>query len=149
MLGVFSFIDLFHFPVKRRVRNRLPRNVSSMAIASQTPFSPYSLDNHAARVSRTPHIAERLMMAGFSVSPAPTKTPLQTMAAANIGSAHASMRNTRVPSSITSSTGDIRLISSGANIHIIMPMTVITMMPSDTDSWAKLRVSIFCPAPIP
>ena len=83
------------------------------------------------------------MAAGIRVSPAPMNTPLQTMAAANIGSAQASMRSTCVPWAMTSSTGDISDISSGANIHISTPIRVITAMPSATDIRAKERVSIF------
>ena len=73
------------------------------------------------------------MMAGFSVSAAPMNTPLQTMAAANIGSAQASMRRMSVPCAMISPTGDISVIISGANTHMRMPMSVITPMPSATD----------------
>ena len=72
----------------------LPLKVSSMAMAVQTPFRPYLGARVAASVSLTAHIEQRLMMAGMSVSPAPMNTPLVTMAAANIGSAQASMRST-------------------------------------------------------
>ena len=131
------------------VRKMLPRKVSSMAIAVQTPFNPNFGARLAASVNRTNHIEQRLMMAGIIVSPAPINTPLATMAAANIGSAQASMRSTSVPRAITSSTGDMMPISSGAKTHIRIPIRVITAMPSPTDILANERVSSFCPAPMP
>ena len=88
---------LFQLPFHSLVRKMMPRKVSSRAMAVHTPFRPYSFDSHQAIVRRKPHIDNRLMMAGFSVSPAPMKTPLHTMAAANIGSANASMRKTWSP----------------------------------------------------
>ena len=75
------------------------------------------------------------------------KTPLQTMEAANIGSAHASMRRASAPCVMMSSTGDMTAISSGAKIHISTPMAVMTPMPRATDRLANERVSRRCPAP--
>ena len=134
-------LERLFFTVISLVRKILPRKQSSMAIAVQTPFRPYLGASVAASVRRTAHIEARLMMAGTSVSPAPMNTPLQTMAAANIGSAHASIRSTCVPWAMTSSTGDISDISSGANSHIRIPITVITAIPNPTDIRAKERVN--------
>ena len=86
---------------------------------------------------------QRLIIAGFRVSPAPMNTPLQTMAAANIGSAKASMRSTWAPRSRMDSTGVMSDISSGAKTYISTPMSVMTAMPSVTDIRANERVSSF------
>lgn len=63
-----------------------------MAMAIHTPFNPYCGANIAANVSRTHHMDNKFMMAGFKVSPAPTHTLYVTMAAAKNGSANASIR---------------------------------------------------------
>ena len=104
-----------------------------MAIAVQTPRSPKRGARLAARVRRTAHMEPRLIAEGMMVSAAPMNTPLQTMAAANIGSAQASMRRTSAPKAMISSTGDMMAISSGANTHISTPMKVMTVMPRPTD----------------
>ena len=70
------------------------------------------------------------------------------MAAANMGSAKASMRNTCVPKARISSTGVINAIISGANTYITTPIKAITAMPMPTVSLAKLRHKPYCPAPM-
>ena len=69
------------------------------------------------------------------------------MAAANIGSAKASMRRHAVPIPMISPTGVMTDISSGAKIHISTPISVMTVMPSAADIHAKERVRAFLPAP--
>jgi len=131
--STFNFNFSAQPPLKSLAKKMMPRKVSSIAMAVHTPFNPYFGASVAANVKRTAHIELRLMIAGIIVSPAPMNTPLATMATANIGSAQASMRSTSVPMLITSSTGDMILISSGANIHINTPITVITAIPRPTD----------------
>ena len=55
------------------------------------------------------------------------------MLAAKKGSAKASMRNTVVPNSRMSSTGDNTPIISGAKTNMTTPMRAITPMPNATD----------------
>ena len=119
-----------------------------MAIAVQTPCKPNQCASTAASVRRTPHMLARFISEGLSVSPAPTHTQLPTMAAANIGSAKASMRSTCVPRSRISSTGVIRPIISGAKTYITTPIKAITAIPIPTVNLAKLRHKPYCPAPI-
>ena len=102
----------------------------------------------AANVRRMPHILMRFISEGFKVSPAPIHIQLPTMAAANIGSAKASMRKTVVPSVRISSTGVINPIISGAKIYIITPIKAMMPMPKPTVILAKLRHKAYCPAPI-
>ena len=63
-----------HFPRMRRIRNNIPRAVSSVAIANHTPFSPYLEANAYAIVRRMHHIVHKFMSTGLMVSPAPTQT---------------------------------------------------------------------------
>ena len=72
---------------------------------------------------------QRLMIAGLSVSPAPTHTQTATIEAANMGSAKASIRRHCAPNCLISSTGVINAIISGAKTNITIPISAITAMP--------------------
>ena len=63
------------------------------------------------------------------------------MAAANIGSANASMRSAATLSSRMASTGVITDMRFGAKTYISTAMNVMTTMPMATERRAKLRVS--------
>ena len=114
-----------------------PLKHSSAAIASQTPFKPYCGASAIASVTLTTQMLLKFMMLGMRVLPAPTKTDVAIMAAAKPGSAQASMRSISVPKAITSSSGVMTLIISGAKIHISNPMNAMIHTPRVIDIHAK------------
>ena len=69
------------------------------------------------------------------------------MAAANIGSAHASVRRAIAPSETISWSLLNRLIICGASSHITAPSTPIIIIPEITEMRAKLRARSLRPAP--
>ena len=116
-------------------------------MATHTPRSPMWGARVAASVRRTPHMLARLITHGATVLPAPTNTPLHTMAAANSGSANASMRSTSAPRPTTCSTGDMMPIITSAPAYSSTPITPITTMPVATAMRAKLWARSLRPAP--
>ena len=125
-----------------------PLKHNSIHIASQAPLKPITGAREAANVNRTPHIERKFIPHGTNVSPAPTKTPYATILAANIGSAHASIRNAITPRSRISSTGDRIDIINGAQKYMTTPISDIINIPNPTDINAKRRVKSLLFAPI-
>lgn len=123
---------LFHLKKKRRDKNITPLNVNSMHIAIHTPSRPIVLESHHARGTLTSHILPKFINAGTVVCPTPTNAPYATIDAANIGSAHASMRSTLAPKVLIDSTGVISDIISCAKTYINKPITAITTIPNPT-----------------
>lgn len=75
-------------------------------------------------------------MLGISVSPAPRKAPAATIDTANNGSANASIRNTRAPSSRIEASGVSKENINGAPKNINAPVQDMTAAPSATESAA-------------
>lgn len=74
--------------------------------------------SHAANEIRTAQMLKKFINDGTRVLAAPTNTPYDMMAAANIGSAKASMRSAIMPSLRISSTGVIvPIILRGKDVH--------------------------------
>lgn len=146
-MSCYSNYLLLHLLLDNRIRKIVPLKHSSMHIASQTPCSPIVFTNSADNVMRTVQMLNRFIMQGISVSPAPTKTPYDTIDAANIGSAKASMRSASMVSDCTNASGVMSCITHGAVTYIIMPINVIMPMPIPTVMRAKLRASCGRPAP--
>ena len=69
------------------------------------------------------------------------------MAAANIGTANASIRKMETPSETTSGTGVMTPIIKGAARYMIAPITVMTAIPITTVIRAKLRAKSWRFAP--
>ena len=116
-------------------------------MAIHTPVKPIVGTNTRASVRRTTQMLPRFMMLGMRVFPEPTKTPYATMLAANIGSAHASMRRISAPSFTTLPSVVIICISSGANTPMSKPINAMMAIPKPTDIHAKLRMRSFRLAP--
>ena len=130
------------------MRNRLPRTHSSMHMEIHIPFSPNRGVSIAAIDSRTSHMEPKFIRLGTKVSPAPRNTPEQTIDAANIGSAKASIRSIRAPRARISGSGVRIPIICGANIYIRIPVKVITSIPKRTVIQESRFVSCFLPAPM-
>lgn len=77
--------------------------------------------SHAAKEIRTAQMLKKFINDGTRVLAAPTNTPYDMMAAANIGSAKASMRSAITPNLRISSTGVIVPIICGAKMYITTP----------------------------
>ena len=110
---------------------------SSQHIAPQTPTSPKRGASREASVSRMPHMLTRLSTKQAVLSPAPCIAPLATMLAPNIGSAKASMRNTRAPSAMTAASAVKIPISAGAKSHNPAPESAMMPMPMRVQSHAN------------
>ena len=91
------------------------------------------------------------MMAAATVSAAPMNTPLQTMEAANMGSAQASMRRASAPWTMISSTGDMMryledgrlLLDKGGvrDVDNIVEVTILPRMKYAPLRWAERTTS--------
>ena len=127
----YGQIFIHRFPLSR-IRNMIPRKHNSAHMATHTPFRPMVGASHAANEIRTAQILKKFINDGTRVLAAPTNTPYDMMAAANIGSAKASMRSAITPNLRISSTGVIVPIICGAKMYITTPIIPMTAMPMNT-----------------
>ena len=143
-----------HFLVHSLAVKIMPRKQSSIAIAIHTPLSPIVGARRSVSDTRTIQMLPKFISDGMSVLPAPTNTDIATMAAANPGSAHASILRISVPKLITDLSGEMSDIISGANSHIINPMNAIMPTPSAIHIHAKecirsrLLAPLLCPTSV-